>query len=305
MKNRTCLFTTLAFKGPRFDGHALDLAVLPELTAYRTLLIETAKELWRAANPGRERLPKGFESRLSLGIHEIQAGSLVLPILRQVMQDDDEFPIDIDDEFSRGARIIDDVLARVAAGQQPPHDLPAAIIPLFDDLGKTLADDEWLEIRPTGAVQPIRWDAGSRERIAAWIPRTYTDSVEYRGEVTQADVEGCTFTLKLDVGDKVTGKFSSDQESFVTQALQAHQTVRLRVTGRAEFLHSTGKPRRFLDTPTVAISHPEDDAYDPAERPFWEVMIEIAASIPDSELEKLPVDGALNHDRYLTGRNPP
>jgi hypothetical protein len=33
------------FRGPRFEDHGLDVDVLPELIAYKKLLIETAKEI--------------------------------------------------------------------------------------------------------------------------------------------------------------------------------------------------------------------------------------------------------------------
>jgi hypothetical protein len=37
------------------------------------------------------------------------------------------------------------------------------------------------------------------------------------------------------------------------------------------------------------------------QKPIWEVFQEIAASIPDEEWAKLPVDGAEQHDHYIYG----
>jgi hypothetical protein len=39
------------FAGGRFDDHGLDVDVLPDLVAYKNILIETAKELWRSKHP--------------------------------------------------------------------------------------------------------------------------------------------------------------------------------------------------------------------------------------------------------------
>jgi Arc/MetJ-type ribon-helix-helix transcriptional regulator len=39
----------------------------------------------------------------------------------------------------------------------------------------------------------------------------------------------------------------------------------------------------------------------PPHKPIWEEFAEIAASIPDGEWEKLPVDGAEQHDHYIYG----
>lgn len=47
-----------------------------------------------------------------------------------------------------------------------------------------------------------------------------------------------------------------------------------------------------LDGPTAPA---RDD------RPIWEVIAEISASVPDEEWAKLPADGAEQHDHYLYG----
>jgi hypothetical protein len=45
----------------------------------------------------------------------------------------------------------------------------------------------------------------------------------------------------------------------------------------------------------------------PKHKPIWEEFEEIAASIPDQEWAKLPVDGAEQHDHYIYGtpKRPP
>ena len=55
--------TRLTFKGERFRDHALDLQALNELSQFQKIVGETAKTLWRIANPDRERLPSHFEQR--------------------------------------------------------------------------------------------------------------------------------------------------------------------------------------------------------------------------------------------------
>jgi hypothetical protein len=36
-------------------------------------------------------------------------------------------------------------------------------------------------------------------------------------------------------------------------------------------------------------------------KPIWEVALELAASIPEEDLQRVPTDGAINHDHYLYG----
>lgn len=45
-----------------------------------------------------------------------------------------------------------------------------------------------------------------------------------------------------------------------------------------------------------------DSAEPPREaKPFWKLARELAASIPDEDLEKMPRDGSMNLDHYLHG----
>jgi Arc/MetJ-type ribon-helix-helix transcriptional regulator len=39
----------------------------------------------------------------------------------------------------------------------------------------------------------------------------------------------------------------------------------------------------------------------PARKPIWERILERTATIPDEEWDKLPVDGAEQHDHYIYG----
>jgi Arc/MetJ-type ribon-helix-helix transcriptional regulator len=38
-----------------------------------------------------------------------------------------------------------------------------------------------------------------------------------------------------------------------------------------------------------------------AYKPIWEEILELTADIPDAEFDKLPVDGAEQHDHYIYG----
>ena len=38
-----------------------------------------------------------------------------------------------------------------------------------------------------------------------------------------------------------------------------------------------------------------------AERPIWDVINELGQTIPEEELEQLPIDGASEHDHYIYG----
>src|SRR5579871_4228542 len=67
----------LRYVGARFEGHRLPLDVLPDLSAFRDLLVSYVKAEWRAAHSERERLPKGFEKSIAFDLVGIKDGSAV------------------------------------------------------------------------------------------------------------------------------------------------------------------------------------------------------------------------------------
>ena len=56
---------------------------------------------------------------------------------------------------------------------------------------------------------------------------------------------------------------------------------------------------------TPAAANPADA--DQTRKPIWERILERSAAIPDEEWDKLPVDGAEQHDHYIYGtpKRPP
>ena len=67
----------LRYVGARFEGHRLPLDVLPDLSAFRDLLVSYVKADWHAAHTDRERLPKGFEKSIAFDLVSIRDGSAV------------------------------------------------------------------------------------------------------------------------------------------------------------------------------------------------------------------------------------
>lgn len=76
-------FVTHVLKGARFEEHAVPLTVLPDLTAYRDLVLEVARALFFRENPGRQRVPRGFDESFELVLRTIGEGSAVAPLERR------------------------------------------------------------------------------------------------------------------------------------------------------------------------------------------------------------------------------
>jgi hypothetical protein len=290
---------THKFTGGRFDDNGLDVDVLPDLVAYKTILVETAKELWRRKHPERQRLPNNFEDSLSLKFYRIQAGSAGIPLMREVEISDELFPR-LPDELDEAVEIVVDSIDAVSADRALPDALPKNVIPLFENYGKTLRPDEHIEIKPAKRQAFTRYSARERELLLRVVEVDYEDVVDLKGEIRAADLDGNNFTLKLADGTKVVGKFSPQQETIITDALREHTSRWLHVRGNGEFLAS-GALKRIVSVKDLEVQIAGDNPFDQSLRPIWEVIEEIGASVPAGEWEKVPTDAATNLDHYLYG----
>jgi hypothetical protein len=292
---------THTFKGKRFDDHGLDLDVLPDLFAYKQLLVETAKALWRRSHPDRERLPKNFEDGLTLKFFAINKGSAAVPIMREYESEDqaDFWKTQPPDELDTAVELVNAAIVAADNNQPLPEELPRNIIPLFGDYGKGLRDDESVELRSERTRTAANYTRNSQRELLARVMIVYTDVVDFTGEVRAVDLGG-TFTLKLDDGSKIPGRFSTDQETVVTEALQEHASRRLRVNGIAEFQPS-GEIKSIIKIKDLTIQQAGELTFNAKARPVWEVVAELGSQIPAKEWEKVPADAARNLEHYLYG----
>ncbi len=292
---------TLTFKGPRFDDHGLDLSVLPELLAYRKLVVETAKALWRRQNSDRERLPKGFEENISIKFYTLEPGSTAVPLERVYESEESGLPVEIGDEVEMAVGIIEDTMSAAEREDSPPSSLPGEIVPLFEEFGKTLSVDEVIEVVVNKERPPVRYSSSTRERIGQWVEKTYEDTIDISGEVRLADLDGSQFALRLDSGAKVPGRFQSGQEATITQALQDHQTRRLRIRGRGEFLHKDASLKRIIAIESLDLRNGIEEPVSEGDSPLWRVISQIGAEISNERWRELPENLSETIDKTLYG----
>ena len=293
--------TTLRFHGPRFEDHGLEIDVLSELIAYKKLLLETAKELWRRKHPKRKKLPRGFEESISIKFFELGDGSTSVPLMRVIDFEEDKLIPKVDDDLDDAAHVIDSAIEAAGEDRPLPERLPKNVIPLFADFGKSLGEDESIFVKACKRESEVHYTREVRERLMTWVERTYEDVVDITGEVRLADLDGCNFVLRQDDGTKVPGKFDPDQEALITDALRGHASRRLRLRGRAEFTSPKGKIKRIVSMDEATVRRAGEAPYNPTERPIWEIAVELGASLPDDEWAKVPRDLSKNLDHYLYG----
>jgi len=294
--------TTLRFDGPRFEDHSLEIDVLPELIAYKKLLVETAKELWRKKNPGRERLPRGFEDSIAIKFFQLGNGSTAIPLKREYeIPDGETLPLGLEDEFDEAAEAIEKGIDAATQDRPLPDVLPRNVIPFFEALGKTLRPQESIGVRARRSNREVRYTSTVRDRLMQWVESIYEDFVDLTGEVRAANIDGYNFALRQDDGRKVTGVFAPAQEALITGALSEHSTVRLRVKGVAEFSRQDGGMKRIVRVDDVQVVPAGEPQYVQTEKPIWEIVASIGAQVPTEEWDKVPSDLSKNLDHYLYG----
>ena len=291
---------TLRFDGARFDAHALDVECTQELVAYRKIILECAKELWRRKNPTRARLPKRFEDSFRLQFDRLEEGSASVP-LRRVLETD-QAPLDLgDDEFDEAARLVDAAITAANDDTLLPEELPATVVPLFREFGRTLRDNEVLFTCSRHGQHEAAYTARSRKRLAEWVEPSYEDVVEVIGEVQMANVKGQFALLIAESGQQVTGKFSAEQEAQVLEALRQHKTVRLSVRGVGEFGTLDRQLRRFSRVEQVAHWQPDASVFVEGAANVWDELDAVASGVPAEAWSAVPKDLSLRVDEFAYG----
>jgi len=299
----------LQFKGERFRDHALDLSALGELSQFQKLIAETAKSLWRAANPDRERLPPHFEQRTRLCLRKIEEGSAIAP-LEVFLEEPDRDQMELweeepeePEEVSEAVEMAYDVFQAIEMNEPLPDRFPKHLVSEYTKWGQTLEADEVVEFTPSNRTKPAQVSLEHRQRLKSYTETPYTDAVDIEGEVFEADVRQRRFQLWKGDQNAVTVSFTEQQEDVVTTALKDHRSLRLRVIGRGEY-SPDGQLLRIMDVQSLDIIPSGIPEYDAGSPPIEEVLASLASEVPQDEWDNLPPDLTDDLDRYLYGTAP-
>jgi hypothetical protein len=291
----------LTFKGESYTDHALDLDALTRLSRFQKLVSETAKELWRAANPDRERLPARFEQRTRLCLRRIEEGSSVAPLEVYLLPDPQTTFLDTAGDVSEALALVTDVFESVEEGRSLPEHLPKSLLPNFLEFGRGLEGDEegGVSIAIPGK-KPTTVNKVAVQRLYEYSEKPYEGPIDIVGEMLAADVRNRVFKIWTDDTTSISVDFSPDQEGAVTGILREHRTQRVRIRGTGQF-DSAGKLVKALAIDLWEAVGPEQLTLDSTARSIEDVISELAAEVPQEEWDRLPNDLSQNLDHYLYG----
>lgn len=188
------------FTGARFDEHTLPVDVARDLAAYESLILELAKHLYLKDHPERQRVPKGFAASFRLDIERIDEGS-TMPLLALVLAGTLALTGGERDYFEQARDLVADCIA--APDDALPADFPRELLVHFNQFGRSLREDEALELsRPNATSATLTQE--KRKALVLAADQVYEKEVDLVGSIAEVDWEKSTFRLRLIDGGQVT-----------------------------------------------------------------------------------------------------
>lgn len=283
------------FKGNRFADHCLTLDVLPELLAYKEIVVETAKEIWRAKNPDKVRLRKNFDDTINLKIRTIVGGSCAAEIIN-APQPGQLFALS--DELSEAVELVAEAIDCAENNRRLPENFPVNVIPLFRNYGSTLHEDEYIE-QQTKRKKVAKYTSYARRELLKQCREAYEDRFDIVGSVTMARVNRPRLSV-LYAGGEVETVFEPADEEIILEALKLHEKAQVRIKGKGWF-STTGTLERIIKLESFELLPDERLSAQPSVIPAWKRLASAAKAAPTEQKALLPHDGASNHDKYLYG----
>ena len=270
-------FARFRFAGGRFDSHTIPLEVLPDLAAYRKLVVEVAKMLYRRRMGTRVRVPKGFEDSFQIGLARIEGGRsavaymprlhpMVVPPPQQSLSfaanqpsfDQPQYP-----DFDEARDYIDNLIDSVGSTGSVPQEFPVELAGLFNSFGQSLFEDEFIELG-FGGAKPVRYDTLIRKKIVLSRETMYENAVDAQfvlnggvvaqGTIHVLDAKGVSFDFQ-----------PSTEFEFKKAYDRASENVRLVGTGLYD---KNDRLRRLL---SVNVIYSEGGATQPFESRLEEI----------------------------------
>ena len=197
----------LRYVGARFEGHRLPLDVLPDLSAFRDLLVSYVKAEWRAAHAERERLPKGFEKSIAFDLVGIKDGSAIPQLewdrdTAQLLLPDfkDELEMLVEQAYHKVLNLIDG-----ASGSVGTVELTSENIRALNRFGSSLLPNEKIEFLDSHGTDGnvVYLDIYRRKRLITRGRDSYQTRFEDIGKLLGSEIDelGTTGTIIINTSE--------------------------------------------------------------------------------------------------------
>lgn len=253
------VFVTHVLSGRRFADASVPVEVLPDLAAYRQLVVAVARALFFRHNPSRQRVPKGFEEQFQLVFREVVApGSAAVPLERRDPTATAQLSLIEPDYFDEARDLVSDAIDAASTGRRFPAEFPLEVTQLFNAFGASLRPDEHIVVLgPRGSR--AKYDRGTRKKLVLMRDKTYEDDIELVAPIVQFDRHRMLFEALLD-DRRIPGRLEGvPEESFavVRNAVAQASQISVRIVGRGAF---DGADRLVRFVKIQEITYAEDEA---------------------------------------------
>jgi hypothetical protein len=190
-------FAILTMEGPRFEAKGMPVDGLSEIMAYREVIVGVAHALFYRQNPGRKRLPRGFDDSFQLRLDRIDDGSAV-NVLDRVSSGHDA-----GDVFDQARDLIEGAISSANLSEELSDDFPSDCLTLFERFGKSLRDDEAFKLQRPYSDRVAIFDPESRKRLLLLRSDSYTSERVLYGHVFEVNADSGSFQIRLDSGQSL------------------------------------------------------------------------------------------------------
>ena len=220
-------FLRLRLGGARFEDGSIPLDILGELAALRELVLEVARRRFLKEHPGRQRSPRWF-NRIDLNLTSIDRGSAV-PVISLVPDEpfSDVVPFQYLHFYEQARDDITHVIGAAEYSESPVANghFPNHCLAFFNRIGRSLRDDEWIDLHAPSGGESVRLTKQSRLRLIQWSSiAEASQEVTLRGVVSEADQARMTFELQPVYGPKVGGPIPDGYLGTVVEALARYDS---------------------------------------------------------------------------------
>jgi hypothetical protein len=194
----------IKFKGPRFDGDAMPLGSVAELTRLQRILFEIARTQYLLEAPGKVRVPNNFYEKLSLGVTKFKNGSKS-PVLELE---------NIDPQASFAGFTQEDLITLTYnkfisklndLSTKSPSEITSTFSPqelsLFRTFGSTLHDDDEVLLgRRKRGHQRIKLNRDAISRVHLAADSLFDTNVKLIGRIEAVSLSGKASVKTVDNG---------------------------------------------------------------------------------------------------------
>lgn len=267
---------------------------MAELVHLQRVISLLASEVWKAANPNRQVLPKGFHATTLFAIRTVETGSTAIPLERRDLGLPALF--DSGDPLLESFELLHETLAAANKSLPLPTAVSHAAVSQIAKLGMHLPTGAGIQLQAPGR-QYVPVSANTRDWLHKQLPTSHHEAVTVSGNVLEVDVRRKRCQVWNGEGTTVV-EFTDEHEAQVLAALSDHDSTTISVKGE-EVLDIDGSRR--VKSSQITINNDELKRFNFKDKDIHGQLEAIVESVPDDAWESVPSDLSARHDYHIYG----